>query len=83
MATLMGSAIGALSDEMARAIAKRVQDPADWMLDVRRICEAIQVDPTRCIPMPSSSLRSLCFAVLDEAAKQRRDEEAVRKAFTS
>lgn len=68
-----------LRADICNAIVTKYRDPADWLLAVRDIVEALGLNPARCLQL-SGSLETVVNGVLDEAYKQGRTEERVRAA---
>lgn len=68
-----------LGRAMAERIAGRVADPAQWLIEVRRIAEALRLDVTRAVVV-SGSLQQICFHLVDEAIKQSRKVEDIEAA---
>lgn len=60
-----------LVDEMVATIMASVEDPAAWLVTVRRLVEAAGLRPERCIALPGT-LWTVVFGVVDEADKQGR-----------
>lgn len=62
-------------------IATNVQNPAEWLLAVRRFAEALRFDVTRCILVGTTSLDLQVAEVLNEAKKQGRTMANVTEAM--
>lgn len=76
---LEGAVKGTVRGEMVKAVAT-IADPAAWLIEVRRICEALKLDPARAIIL-GEPLLVVCAGVIDEAAKQGRTVEEARAAI--
>jgi hypothetical protein len=63
-----------LASPLARRLALRIaaehENPAEWLLAVRRLAQAADLDVTRCIRTGSLSLDSVCYGVVDYARSQ-------------
>jgi hypothetical protein len=70
-----------LRGEMAASIARRIPDPSGWLLEVRRIAEVLHLDVTRAVMVGTGSLQLVCHHLLEEAAKQGRSPEQIRRAI--
>lgn len=74
-----GRTLGRLRDAMAAAIVVAVDDPNGWNIAARRAAEALGLNVTR-IEF-HRDIRSTCFAVVSEAAKQSRTEDQIASAI--
>jgi len=61
--------IAALSDALTASIQTRITDPAGWLLEARRICEAAGLSAARAILMPAT-LTTVCYSIAREAFAQ-------------
>lgn len=68
-----------LREEIAAHIVNTVQDPALWLLEVRRIATALRLNLARSIRM-GETLDVTVFYMLDEAEKQGRKVPEMRAA---
>lgn len=67
--------------DMANEIKVRVQNPGEWLIAVRRISERLDLRVERFLPLSGgTTLLVACYAVVEEAGKQRRTDDAVRAA---
>jgi len=67
-------------DQMSIRIAAKIENPAHWMLELRRIATELRLDVRRCLPLAPESLQIACRALLDEAGKQRRTPAEILRA---
>ncbi len=60
--------------ELRRAMVAYVMrvehSPAWWLSQVRAVCEAAGLDPSRCIPLGGATLDIVCASVVEEASNQ-------------
>lgn len=58
-----------LSDAITTSIQTRIADPAGWLLEARRLCEAAGLSAARCVLMPAT-LTTVCHSIAREAFAQ-------------
>ncbi len=82
MAAMQGFEASEMANEMATGIAARVEDPAKWMLEVRRLVVAMGLDVTKAIVATSGcTLDMVCWKVMERAVRESRSVEDVRAAL--
>lgn len=59
-----------VSDLIVARIMSQCVDPSGWLLEARRLCELVGLDPARCIPLGGCSLRAVAVSIATEAHKQ-------------
>lgn len=59
----------ALADALTTSIQTRIADPAGWLVEARRLCEAAKLSTARCLPVPAT-LATIGFSIAQEAFAQ-------------
>lgn len=67
-------------DQMSIRIAAKIENPALWMLELRRIGTELRLNVRRCLPLAPESLQIACQSLLDEAGKQGRTDAEILRA---
>jgi hypothetical protein len=68
--------------DVARIIAARIPNPAEWMLEARYATERLGMDPVNVIPLGDVNLRHVCHEIVRMASNGHgKDEQAIRAAF--
>ncbi len=71
----------ALREDMAATIKARCPDPAGWLIAIRQVVEAVDVDPARAIPLGGVTLDMICYEVLSMADKMDVSSERIQNAI--
>lgn len=71
-----------LRPAICSAIVTKIEDPALWMLAVRRVATALDLDLAQCIVL-GVTLNVAVHHVLENAEKRRRTDEQVTAAMAS
>jgi len=58
-----------LSDAIATSIQTRIVDPAGWLVEARRLCDAAKLSAARCLPVPAM-LATISYSIAQEAFSQ-------------
>jgi hypothetical protein len=72
--------------ELAETIARKVEDPNDWALTLRRLIGGAQGDVTQHMPIGSVTLQDLCWQAMSSISKRAglSDQfQAVIKAYAA
>jgi len=59
----------ALADALTTSIQTRIADPAGWLLEARRLCEAAGLSAARAVLMPAT-LTTVSYSIAREAFAQ-------------
>lgn len=81
MASISGPERGKLRDAMADTIVHEYADPAKWMGAVKKVAVALRLDPARAVYLNAGSLQIICYHLVEEAAKQGRTTEQIKRAY--
>ena len=68
--------------ELAAAVAKKVENPAEWLWTLRRLVEMAGADVTRFVPINSNTLDMACYSLLDGLGKHRPLHDKFQQVIT-
>lgn len=57
--------------ELAAAVTKKVENPAEWLWTLRRLVEMAGGDVTRFVPIDISTLELACWKTMDLISRHR------------